>query len=118
MEPHSPRTPCSGVRHVHEVFLWGGAPPVPTAGAIAALDAGKLPGLVPTQAVVQQPVRPQALVLRGGGARNRVACGNFAVAAHLISVVEVFLLGQREVVPGFNEVAQSDGDLPVIPHAA
>lgn len=63
----------SGVTQVQEVLLGEGPAAVPAAGGIGASDAGVLPGLLAVQAVVQQPVGPQALVVPGGGTGHRVA---------------------------------------------
>ena len=63
----------SGVTQVLEVFVGVGPAAVPAAGGVGAADTGVLPGLLSVQAVVQQPVRPQALVLPCGGAGHRVA---------------------------------------------
>ena len=52
----------SWVSHVQEVFLRWRSAPVPTTGCVRAADAGVLPSLLPIQAVIQQPVSPQALV--------------------------------------------------------
>lgn len=66
----------SGVRQVKQVLLRRRPALVPAACAITALDAGVLPGLLPTQTVVQHPVRPQALVVGGRGAGHSVTRSN------------------------------------------
>lgn len=41
-----------------------------------------------------------------------------AFTAHLVSVVEILLLWQRQVVPGLHQVALANGNPPVTPHAS
>lgn len=65
-------TAVSGVSYVQEVFLRWWPAPVPAAGGVESTDAGVLSSLFPVQAVVQQPVRPQTLVVSCRGTGHRV----------------------------------------------
>lgn len=56
---------CLRVLDVKELLLGGCRPAVPRARAIASLDAGKELGLVPVDALLRDPVHPEALIRRG-----------------------------------------------------
>lgn len=66
----------SRLTDVDEFLLWGRPTPVPAAGAVAPLDAGVVPRLVPVEPPLDQPVRPQALVGGRDGAGHHVARGD------------------------------------------
>lgn len=60
-----PLTACLRVLDVKKLLLWGCRPAVPRARTITSLDAGKELGLVPVDALLCDPVHPEALI-RGG----------------------------------------------------
>lgn len=108
----------SGVSDVLEVLLRGRTSSVPATAGVRAADTGVLSRLLSVQTVVQQPVCPQTLMVPSGRTRHTVARVDSALTAHLVSVVQVLLLGQRQIVPGLHQVALTNGNPAVAPHAS
>lgn len=64
---------CLRVLDVQKLLLGGCRSTVPRTGAVASLDAGEKLGLVPVDALLRDPVHPEALVRRGDVARDHGA---------------------------------------------
>lgn len=50
--------------------------------------------------------------------KQRMNCPYSAFTAHLVSVVQILLLWQWQVVPGLYEVTLTDSDSPIAPHTS
>ena len=70
---HGGAAACLRVLDVEEPLLGRRCSAVPRAGAVIPLDAGEELGLVPVDALLCDPVHPQALVQGGGVAGGRGA---------------------------------------------
>lgn len=64
---------CLRVLNIEKLLLGGCCSAVPCTGAVASLDAGEELGLMPVDALLRDPVHPEALIRRRDIARDHGA---------------------------------------------